>query len=52
MIFPKVVLDPDLVRRLEDMSEDEQRKVREHFPETTELEEMPLTLREAIDQNY
>ena len=41
----KVFLDPDLVERLEDMSEEERGKMRLHFPETEELRRMPYTLK-------
>ena len=41
----KVFLDPDLIQRLEDMSEEERGKMRQHFPETEELSQIPCTLK-------
>jgi len=41
----KVILNPDLVQKVEDMSEEERGKMRLHFPETEELSQMPYTFK-------
>ena len=41
----KVLLDPDLIQKFGDMSEEELAKFGQHFPQTKELSQMPCTLK-------